>query len=73
MLSKGSIFIVGLLQLLQGAAFASAGSKSFDVKKSLGNLSPYFTPEPTNGLVGGFGTGISSECSLQQVQLVSSC
>ena len=73
MLSKGSIFIVGLLQLLQGAVFASAGSKSFDVKKSLGNLSPYFTPEPTNGLVGGLGTGMPSECSLQQVQLVSSC
>lgn len=50
-------------------ALAASIDVAFDVKQHLGNLSPQFTP--SFGLAGGLGTGMSSECSLEQIQLVS--
>ena len=45
-------------------------ARSFDVRRSLGNLSPFFTPKPAGGLVGGLGTGMPEGCTLEQVHLV---
>ena len=58
------------LLALAGPALAASirASKSFDLKKHLGNLSPQF--EPSFGLNGGLGVGMPEGCSLEQVQLV---
>ena len=67
---------LALLSLATLQVQASLSSSSwtnpgkFDVRRSLGNLSPFFTPEPAPGLVGGLGTGMPDECELVQVQLV---
>lgn len=54
--------------LLAVPALAASINVAFDVKQHLGNLSPQFTP--SFGLAGGLGTGMPSECSLEQVQLL---
>lgn len=55
--------------LVAAPALAASVDVAFDVKQHLGNLSPQFTP--SFGLAGGLGTGMPSDCSLEQVQLVS--
>ena len=58
---------------VQAASSSSSWTNSakFEVRRSLGNLSPFFTPEPVPpSLVGGLGTGMPEECELVQVQLV---
>ncbi|KAL5482437.1 hypothetical protein ACEPAI_9031 [Sanghuangporus weigelae] len=64
-----AFFALALFALLLQTQVVQA-APSFDVRKSLGNLSPFFTPKPAGGLVGGLGTGMPEECSLEQVHLM---
>ena len=65
-----TISLLALAALTLSPLQTRAG-KAFDVKKHLGNLSPFFTPPPVPvGLVGGLGTGMPEGCVLEQLRVL---